>query len=347
MKTANKIIGYACAVAVVAGVASCGGGTAKKTNAAGAAAAEAAKKVQVKTAVAERQSVEQVAEFTGTVTANVRNSIASAGATRIDKILVEVGDKVRKGQTLVEMEPSNYLQASAQLQNLKVEYARAEALYQSGGVSKQQLDQLKTQLKMAETSTKNLYDNTRLVSPVSGVVTARNFDNGDVTGSAPILVVEQLNPLKVRINVSEEYFARVKTGMRVDIALEVYPDKQFRGNVSLVYPTVDAATRTFTVEVAIPNDQMLIRPGMFARVTLNLGAMPRTVVPDIAVQKQHGTNDRFVFVIKDGAAHRRVVQLGRRLDNKMEILKGVDAGEQVAVAGVTRLIDQMEVEVIE
>jgi RND family efflux transporter MFP subunit len=303
--------------------------------------------VQVKVVVSELQNVEQIAEFSGTVTANVRNSIASAGATRIDRILVEVGNHVRKGQTLVEMEPSNYLQAAAQLQNLKVEYARAEALYQSGGVSKQQLDQLKTQLEVAETSTKNLASNTQLVSPVSGVVTARNFDNGDVAGSAPILVVEQLNPLKVRINVSEEYFSRVKNGMKVDITLEVYPGKHFRGSVSLVYPTVDATTRTFTVEVAIPNDQMLIRPGMFARVTLNLGAMPHTVIPDIAVQKQHGTNDRFVFVIKDGVAHRKLVQLGRRLDSKLEILKGVDAGEQVAVAGVTRLVDQAEVEVVE
>lgn len=330
--------------AVALGASSCGSGTAKNVS---VAAADSVKKVQVKVAAAELQSVEQIAEFSGTVTANVRNSISSAGATRIDKILVEVGDHVSKGQNLVEMEPTNYLQASAQLENLKVEYSRAEALYKSGGISKQQLDQLKTQLDVAETSTKNLYDNTHLVSPVSGVITARNFDNGDVVGGSPILSVEQLNPLKVRINVSEEYFSRVRVGMRVDIALEVYPDRQFRGNVSLIYPTIDAATRTFTVEVAIPNEQMLVRPGMFARVTLNLGAMPHTVIPDIAVQKQQGTNDRFVFVIKDGVAERRVVQLGRRLDSKMEILKGVAAEEVVAVAGVTRLVDQTEVEIMD
>lgn len=345
MKTLKNITLCLSLAAIAAGAASCGNGTAK--NVTNTAAAEAVKKVQVKVAAAELQNVEQVAEFSGTVTANVRNSIASAGATRIDKILVEVGDRVSKGQALVEMEPTNYLQASAQLQNLKVEYSRAEALYKSGGISQQQLDQLKTQLDVAETSTKNLYDNTKLVSPVSGVITARNFDNGDVVGGSPILVVEQLNPLKIRINVSEEYFSRVKVGMKVDIAIEVYPDKQFRGNVSLIYPTVDAATRTFTVEVAIPNEQMLVRPGMFARVTLNLGAMPHTVLPDIAVQKQQGTNDRYVFVIENGVAHRKVVQLGRRLGDKMEILRGVAAGEQVAIAGITRLIDQMEVEVVE
>jgi hypothetical protein len=86
---------------------------------------------------------------------------------------------------------------------------------------------------------------------------------------------------------------------------------------------------------------------MFARVTLNLGAMPHTVIPDIAVQKQHGTNDRFVFVEQEGVAHRKIVQLGRRLDNKLEILKGVAAGERVVIAGVTRLVDQTEVEVVE
>jgi RND family efflux transporter MFP subunit len=344
MKTLKNITLCLSLAAAAAGITSCGGGAAKS---AAGAAADSVKKVQVKVAAAEQQNVEQVAEFSGTVAANVRNSISSAGATRIDKILVEVGDRVGRGQTLVEMEPTNYLQASAQLQNLKVEYSRAEALYKSGGISKQQLDQLKTQLDVAETSAKNLYENTKLVSPVSGVITARNFDNGDVVGGSPILVVEQLNPLKIRINVSEEYFSRVKVGMRVDIALEVYPNQQFRGNVSLIYPTIDAATRTFTVEVAIPNEQMLMRPGMFARVTLNLGAMPHTVLPDIAVQKQQGTNDRYVFVIENGVAHRKVVQLGRRLGDKMEILKGVAAGEQVAIAGFTRLIDEMEVEVVE
>jgi RND family efflux transporter MFP subunit len=346
MKTLRNIISATFAAAALVAATSCGGGAAKPADAA-AATTDSVKKVQVKVATAELQNVEQIAEFSGTVAANVRNSIASAGATRIDKILVEVGDRVSKGQTLVEMEPTNYLQASAQLENLKVEYSRAEELYKSGGVSKQQLDQLKTQLDVAETSTKNLATNTRLVSPVGGVITARNFDNGDVVGGAAILVVEQLNPLKIRINVSEEYFSRVKLGMRVDIALEVYPDRQFRGNVSLIYPTIDAATRTFTVEVAIPNEQMLIRPGMFARVTLNLGAMPHTVISDLAVQKQQGTNDRFVFVIKDGVAERRVVELGRRLNDKMEILKGVAAGEAVAIAGVTRLVDQTEVEVVE
>ncbi len=345
MKTANKIIGYACLAAMLAGAAACERSK-KLEESAEKAVAEATAKVQVKIATAERQNVEQLVEFTGTVMANVRNSISSAGATRIDKIKVEVGDNVKKGQTLVDMEPSNYLQAAAQLENLKVEYDRAKALYQSGGISKQQLDQLKTQLEVSTTVTQNLKENTRLVSPVSGVITARNFDNGDVVGSAPILVVEQLNPLKVRINVSEEYFARVKTGMKVDITFEVYPDKIFRGNVSLVYPTIDAMTRTFTVEISIPNEQMLIRPGMFARVNLNLGTMPRTIIPDIAVQKQQGTNDRFTFVIKDGVAQRRPLVLGRRLNDKVEVLSGVSSNEQVVVAGATRLVDKTEVEVV-
>ncbi len=345
MKTVNKIIGCALVAAALVGVASCNG---KKVQAsADKAVAEATAKVQVKVATAEQQNVEQLVEFTGTVTANVRNSIASAGATRIQKILVEVGDNVKKGQMLVEMEPSNYLQAAAQLENLKVEYSRAQALYQSGGISKQQLDQLKTQLNVSTTVAQNLRENTRLVSPVNGVVTARNFDNGDVVGGAPILMVEQLNPLKVRINVSEEYFARVKNGMKVDITFEVYPGKVFRGNVSLVYPTIDATTRTFVVEISIPNEKMLVRPGMFARVNLNLGGMLRTIIPDIAVQKQQGTNDRYTFVIQDGVAQRRSLTLGRRLDDKVEIIGGVKEGEQVVVAGASRLVDKTEVVVVE
>ncbi|MGL4908000.1 MAG: efflux RND transporter periplasmic adaptor subunit [Bacteroidales bacterium] len=320
-------------------IVSCGGKTATP--------AVVSTKVQVKVQTAVERDVEQLGEFTGTIKPYVRNSISSATVSRINKILVEVGDMVTKGQLLVEMEPSSYLQASAQIENLKVEYERIKVLFATGGASKQQVDELKTQLDVSEASIKNLYDNTHLVSPVSGVITARSFDNGDMVGTSSILVVEQLNPLKIFINISEEYFALVKNGMPVNISLEVYPNKKFQGRISLIYPTIDEITRTFNVEITMNNEQMLVRPGMFARATINFGSKMRTLIPDIAVQKQSGSNERFIFVIKDGIAHRRTVELGRRLEAEVEVLRGVVAGEQIATAGVTRLVDQIEIELIQ
>jgi RND family efflux transporter MFP subunit len=343
MKAGVRITAYvALATLVLATSCSSGKKQPEKIN-----SATNSNKVQVKVSTVHIQDVQQIADFSGTIVAFVRNNSSSVGSSRIEKIYVEVGDRVNKGQILVQMERSNYLQAKTQLENLKTEYTRALALKEAGGVSQQQLDQLKTQLDVAETTLKNLDENTKLLSPITGVVTARNFDNGDVSGSQPILSVQQLDPLKVIVNVSEEYFSKIKKGQSVDIKLDVYPGKLFKGKVSLIYPTIDAATRTFSVEITVQNESMLVRPGMFARVTIDFGTERRVVVDDIAVQKQSGTNERYVYVIDKNVAHRRVVVLGQRLSDKYEVMSGLKDNEQVAIAGITRLSDGTEVEVVE
>jgi RND family efflux transporter MFP subunit len=288
-----------------------------------------------------RQAVEQKQVYTGNIMPWSRNMITSYQATmRIEKIEVEVGDRVTEGQLLVRMEEASFLQAKMQIENLKVEYSRVEALYRSGGVSKQQVDQLKVQLDVATESLANLEKNTLLRSPVNGTVTQRNFDNGDLTGGQPILQVQQLNPLKVFIEVQELYFPLVKQGMVATLELDSYPNEQFEGRVSLVYPTVDPIAHTFVTEIRINNPQLKIRPGMFARTTLSFGDKESVVVPDVAVVKQQGTNDRYVYVLNsDNTVSYRKVTLGVRQGYLYEVLSGVSDGERVVTAGMSRLLD--------
>ena len=152
-----------------------------------------------------------------------------------------------------------------QLENKRLEFNRADELYKVGGTSKSEWDALKMALEVQETAYKNLMENTTLVSPINGVVTARNYDNGDMySGGNPVLVVEQITPVKLMINVSETYFTKVKKGAPVSVKLDVYGDEEFAGKISLVYPTVDAATRTFPVEIKLENKDQRVRPGMFA-----------------------------------------------------------------------------------
>ena len=106
-------------------------------------------------------------------------------------------------------------------------------------------------------------------------------------------------------------------------------------------------TRTFGVEVRIPNADRRLRPGMFARVNVNFGTMQRVVVSDLAVVRQMGTNDRYVFVYENGMVHKVKVQLGRQVGNKVEILDGLNEGDQVVVAGMARLLDQSKVRRVE
>lgn len=293
------------------------------------------------------QNVPQETTYTATVQPDKRNNISSSMPNRIKKIYVEVGDHVKKGQVLVDLDASNIIQQKVQLDNLELEYNRAKELVAVGGASQQQLDQITTQFEAAKTAYDNLMENTKLLSPVNGVVTARNYDDGDMA-QGPILTVMQINPVKIVINVSETEFTKVKLGMPIDITLDVFGDENFKGRVSLIYPTIDPMTRTFGVEVEIPNASNRVRPGMFARATIDFGARERVIVSDRAVIKRAGSGDRFVYVYNnDGTVTYTQVELGRHVDNYYEVLSGLAADEQVVVAGQTRLSDGVKVNVVE
>ena len=300
----------------------------------------------VKLASVESRAVPQIQEYTATVEAEVTNNIAPSVSVRIDKILVEIGDRVKKGQTLVLMDEANLKQLSLQLENKRLEFQRIDELYKVGGVSKSDWDAMKMAYDVQKTAFQNLLENTSLISPIDGIVTARNYDNGDMyMGVTPVLVVEQIAPVKLMINVSEKYYTQVKKGEPVSIKLDVYGEEEFEGKVSLVYPTINPSTRTFQVEVSLTNKDYRVRPGMFARATLNYGNVNNVVVPDLAIVKQSGSGDRYVYVYKDGKVSYNKVDLGRRLGTEYELKSGVPDNSQVVIAGQSRLLNGIEVKV--
>lgn len=303
-------------------------------------------KVKVKVETVSARNVDQIGEFTATVKANVTNKIAPQTPFRIEKLFAEVGDHVKAGQLLAKMDETNLKQTKIQLDNQELEFKRIDELYKVGGASKSAWDAQKTQLDVGRATYKNLQENTKLVSPVTGVVTARNYDNGDMySGADPIFVVEEIRPVKLLINVSESYFTKVKKGNEVEIKLDVYGDEVFKGKVSLIYPTIDPNTRTFPVEIKIANGDERVRPGMFARVTMNFGTQNHVVAPDLSIVKQSGAGDRYIYVYKDGKVSYQKVELGRRMDKNYEIISGVENGDQVVISGQSRLNNGMEVEI--
>lgn len=308
---------------------------------------EGPQKTKVRVEEVKLVPVDQISTFTATVEADKVNNIAPAMGGRIREIYVDVGANVRKGQVLVAMDASTFSQQETQVATLRRDYERYKELYEVGGISKQQLDQAKTQLDVAETAMGNLGENTRLVSPLSGVVTARNYDPGDVAMQLPILTIESMNPVKVTLSVSERYYSEVTVGMPVEVQTDALGDEVFQGKISLIYPTIDPVSHTFTVEVTVPNGNQRLRPGMFARVRMNFGSNERPLLSDMAVLKQVGSNDRYVFVEENGKAVYTLVQLGVRINDKYEILSGLNAGDRVIIHGNTNLIDGSEVEVID
>ena len=335
------------ALLVAAMLGACSGGEEKKAET--TAAETVIEKPTVKLATVTSRDVEQIGEYTATVEAEAKNNIAPTAPGRISQIFVEVGDYVRKGQKLVQMDAANLTQLKLQLDNQETEFKRVDDLYKVGGVSKAEWDAAKTNLDVRRSSYENLLENTQLVSPLDGVVTARNFDNGDLYTSTqmPVLVVQQITPVKLMVNVSEPNFPKVTKGMSVKVKLDVYEGEEFEGKVSLVYPTIDAATHTFPVEITLANANQRVRPGMFARVTMNFGSKNHVVVPDMAVVKRAGSGDRYVYVYNNGKVSYNKVELGRRLGTEYELISGVDNNSQVVIAGQTRLADGVEVEVIQ
>ncbi|MBQ8607701.1 MAG: efflux RND transporter periplasmic adaptor subunit, partial [Bacteroidaceae bacterium] len=173
-------------------------------------------KPKVKLANVSIRPVDQIAEYTATVKADVVNKIAPSSPVRIKRILVEVGDRVTKGQKLVEMDDVNSTSLKYDLDNMETEFKRIDELYKVGGVSKSDWDAMRTNLDKIRRSYANIVENTQLISPINGVITARNYDNGDMySGGNPVLVVEQISPVKLIVNVSENYFPKVKKGAPV------------------------------------------------------------------------------------------------------------------------------------
>lgn len=329
-------------IALAATMVGCG---AKGSKSAVVAQEESA--VAVKVCTAETTKMEITETYTSEILPFKENDITPAAqGLHIDRILVDVGDRVKAGQIVATMNKTSLKQLEINLATVEDSYNRMKPVHEAGGISDQQMLELENTLTLQREMVDNMRRNSEIKSPISGVVTARNYENGDLFTSMPILHVMQINQLKVMANVSEQYYTSVKVGDKVDINVDIFPGETFEGKVSRIAPALDAATRTFGVEITIPNSQERLRPGMFARATFHMGETEGVVIDDVAVQKQAGSAERFVYVIKDGVAEFRFVRDGRRVDSKVNIVEGLEAGEQVATTSFVRLMDGKAVEIV-
>ena len=326
---------------MMAGVLLCACGSKKEEQAQKPMAAPV---VSVVTAQAEDVEINNT--YTSNIEPYATNNIVSQTAGRIVSINAEVGSQVRKGQVLAKMDDVNLTKTRLQIINDSTELARLTELYNIGAVSQADYDLAKLSLNLTKKTYSNLAENTYLRSPINGVVTARNYDKGDMYSmTQPIFVVEQIVPVKMLINVSESLFTQVHKGMEFDINVEAYPDETFKGKVNLIYPTVSATTHTFPVEVVCQNNDQRLRPGMFARVTATFGVNHHVVVPDQAVVKQQGSGEHFIYVLQpDKTVKYTLVEVGKRLGNKYEIISGINEGDQIVTEGQVRLKDGIEVQ---
>lgn len=302
----------------------------------------------VEIAVTEYRDVPQDETYSTSVQAYAINNVVPQAGSRIKKINVEVGDFVSKGQILAEMDQTSLEQTKLKLDNDALELSRLKELYEAGALSKSDYEAMQLSYNVSNSQYQNLVENTILRSPLTGVITARNYDVGDMYAmSSPIYVVQQITPVKLLVAMSETDYSKVKRGDSVDITADALPGRTFVGKVNRIYPVIDPASHTFTAEVVVQNSDRALRPGMFARAKVTFAVNHSIVVPDIAIVKQQGSGQKSVFVVNgDNTVTSRIVTLGRHTGSDYEILEGLAEGERIVTKGHTALRNGSEVNII-
>lgn len=299
-------------------------------------------------------SITRTLEYTANLAAYKEIHFAPATPGRIDNIKVEVGSRVGKGQVLVEMDKTQLATAKTQLESARDSYNRIKSLYDQGSIAEQQYEQTKTQFELAQQNVDYLMENTTLKSPINGIVTGKYFENGEMFSGAPntqagkaaIISLMQISPLKAIVNISQAHFNYVREGMKADITADLLKGEVFEGKVTRVYPTINTMTRTFQTEITVGNADEILRPGMFSRIKLFVDEDKAFLVPSIAVLKQPGTNNRHIFISQNGIARMIGVDIGKRVNDQVEIISGELAeGMELIVEGQARLIDGSEIEI--
>ena len=310
--------------------------------------------IPVKVAALAKTKIARTIDYTATILPFEEVNMAPSAPGRIDKIYVEVGDKVNKGDKLFLMDRTQLFQLELQLSSLAKDLSRLDTLLKSGSAKQQQYDQLKTQYDVTKTNVDFMKENTLLNSPFAGVVTGKYFENGEMYSGSPttqsgrpaVVTVMQINPLKVNVNISEQYYPLIKKGMKAEVVTDVYKNEKFTGTVYRISPTINSATRSFNSELELPNRNDLLKPGMFVRVSMDLGEVETFVVPANTVLVQEGTNIRFVFIEKNNVVERTEVMLGKRFDDQLEIISSnIKEGDLLVTEGQSKLISGDKIEI--
>jgi RND family efflux transporter MFP subunit len=311
--------------------------------------------IPVKVSTLAKSKIARTLDYTATVLPFEEVNMAPSTPVRIDKIYVEVGDRVNKNDKLFLMDRTQLYQLKLQLSSLSKDLSRLDTLLKSGSAKQQQYDQLKTQYDVTKTNVDFMEENTLMTAPFSGIVTGKYFENGEMysgspttqTGRSAVVTVMQVSPLKVNVSISEQYYPLIKKGIKAEIRADVYKDEKFTGNVFRIAPTISSGTRSFNVELEVPNRNDLLKPGMYVRVSMDLGEVETFVVPANTVLVQEGTNTRFVYVERENVAQRIEVILGKRFDDQLEIISdNLKEGDNLVIQGQSKLINGDKIEIV-
>ncbi len=307
----------------------------------------------VKAAHAKREKVSAKIEAVGDLLAGESIVLRPEIVGRIAAIRFEEGHKTKTGDVLVELnaeeQRSAYGQSQASLKLEEETFKRIRDVRAKNLVSQQQYDESLARLQNAEALLERdrvRLARTQLFAPFDGILGLRQVSVGDYVSPGQALVnLESVEPIKLDFKLAEKYAAKVAKGMKLDVNVEAWPGRVFRGEVQAVDPRLDEPTRTVKVRARLPNPDLALKPGMFARIILDLGQSREALfVPEQAVQAKGSAS--MVFRVVDGKALLSPVKTGERHPGFVEITEGLKEGDWIVIDGQIKLRDGMPVMVI-
>ena len=289
----------------------------------------------------------------GTIQANNDVPIVAEAQGKVTKVMASVGDYKKAGATLIQLddvlEQATFKTAEVNYRKAKKDYERYQSLYLQKSVTDSQLEGAKLAMQSAEAqyiTTKKAYEDTKIITPISGIVTSRNVDLGNyVLNHSVVAEVIDIATLKVQLNVSEQDVFNLKVGDKVQVTTDVYPGVTFEGRIKTISDKGDAA-HTYPVEVDLPNNNAHpLKAGMFAHVAFNsVSKSKELIIPRDALLGS--VKDAQVYIVENGEAKLRNPVIGSTSNNYLEVVSGLNAGDVIIVNGQNNLKENYKVKII-
>ncbi len=309
---------------------------------------------RVEVSIPDRQTLAASLLSSGTITSRNEVRVIAQTEGKINIIEVEEGDRVREGEIIIQLDESvphaQYREAEASYREAERNLERAEQLYERNLISEQEYQNIVTQAQIAESRyeyRRALYEYTTIRAPISGVVTYRGVDRGDIASQREhLLTVTNLEDLVILVNVSELEAPYLSRGDEVNIQVDAYRGDTFRGRIRRVFPAADPNTRLIPVEVELIDKDERLFPGLFARVEFQTQRRENVLVVPVNAVMTNPQGERYVYVVNDDTAHFRNVDIGMRTEEYIEIIEGISENEKVVVRGAGSLRDRVPVQLM-
>ena len=298
-----------------------------------------------------KTKLEKWSDYTGDLEGTEQVTVFGLLGDDLKDVNVVIGDIVEKDEVIAEFSTDNvaakYRQAQINMETVERTYNRMKSVYEAGGFSKQKLDEIEAQYKVAVENFNATSKLIKIKSPISGVVVDVFVDKGErVDPKTPICKIAKISELKTTIYVDESEIINFSKGQHVDVRWDAYKNKRFNGSVNKISLSADPRRRGFAVEILVDNSKMLLKPGIFADINVRTTNKSDIIkIPRTAIMKND--EKKYIFVSKNNIAEKKEIITGLESGNFVEIISGLNVDENLIINGQSLLNDKAKVKIVE